>query len=123
MKREIKFRAWCEGKHEDTTFTEPFMDYDITIQNGVYASVEGGWDIQKLYKSIPIMQYTDFKDKNGKMIYEGDILKGVSENSEVCFHRVSGYDARSKEEEAGLPLWAFHKPEIIGNIYEGVAQR
>jgi len=58
MKREIKFRAYLKGLP---------MEY-FGLRNGWPANWVG-WNT--------IMQYTGLKDKNGKEIYEGDIIKYI----------------------------------------------
>lgn len=66
--REIKFRAWTNIG----SFKKP-------VQAMVYASLEelyGGElsDGTHICDSFALMQYTGLKDKNGKEIYEGDIV-------------------------------------------------
>jgi hypothetical protein len=60
--REIKFRVWVYGQ----------MDYDI-----IWPYLEDE-PLHNYFKdtSHQIMQYTGLKDKNGKEIYEGDIVSG-----------------------------------------------
>lgn len=129
--REIKFRAWV-GK----------MEYDITTGKfGTFFVNEGvkgdGLDERdsatltpfntKIPNDTPVMQYTGLKDKNGKEIYEGDIV--VLKNKPSYFdakHMEGKYEVGFNKEQLsfiGLPYniltWSgTESVEVIGNIYE-----
>lgn len=129
MSREIKFRVW---DIKDKKFIPYQKDtYIEAVDGDVYEITSegccGGIEINKLRAEI--MQFTGFKDKNGKEIYEGDIIKYVNELYKVEFFRGSFFLKESKEydsDDSELVYGIYfpdmsdleHNCEIVGNIYE-----
>lgn len=107
--REIKFRAW-----------------GVASKKMIYPDKE--LSVGQLIDRCPIrMQFTGLTDKDGKEIYEGDLLKldSWSEIQEVCF--VEGaFCMRSVKEKHSNYLSDIHyihhagipQATVIGNIYE-----
>jgi len=116
--REIKFRAW-DGKEMSNPFN-PFVDLLVMFNSTfkTYPVGEGQNHTTPTDKRLKWIQYTGLKDKNGKEIYEGYILK--LGDYVVSVHFKSGAFRISQCIGAygdSLYGWNFTY-EIIGNIYE-----
>ena len=125
MSREIKFRAWDKetGKMH-YQINKPRTDENINDELIIQFDCTGysARTKNKYIGSDCLMQYTGLKDKNGKEIFEGDVVFSESnqyyKQDEIvwdCYDM--GWDIGKKDS------WKLRSPmssktEIIGNIYE-----
>lgn len=121
MTREIKFRCW--NKDKKRMFDSDAGKVESVGFNYPWGFFTGSDDIE-------IMQYTGLQDRNGKPIYEGDLLT-FGDKKRYTVDWFSGgfvYRVLEKDDE-----WAYAEKndprepigkipnglvEIIGNIYE-----
>lgn len=114
--REIKFRAWDYYSG---------MNYNPTVSDGT----DGGETSRVCLNSaigdvdFVLMQYTGLKDKNGKEIYEGDIVSDIhgGDIRTITWHeKHCGFYASSSDDGHNNHMLsnANHNYIVVGNIYE-----
>lgn len=127
MSREIKFRVWDNYlKSYKDNYENRENDSEEFYLPPKMLFLESLKSLQKDSDRFTIEQFTGLKDKNGKEIYEGDIIRDGSSVYQVLFGQYE--DGLSQQVGIGFyleqtngffqPLCQNNKFTILGNIHE-----
>ena len=112
MNREIKFRIWAN--YLNRFYTKEYCGEEVYVdENHIYEPDT----CQQVWQ-----QYTGVKDKNGKEIYEGDIIQFSDLRYEILFDQfqwvaVCPYYNKYHHPKIN-PFRSCMNGEVVGNIFE-----
>lgn len=121
--REIKFRAW-DNKNGGYFFCMQSIHFDKEIGITVLSTIDS---ITLWGDDILLEQFTGLRDKNGREIYEGDIVESKIHNPskmEIRFIE-GGFCAWWGDDDYPIDINHFYDSkgcciEVIGNIHENI---
>ncbi len=123
--RKIKFRAWdktrqCWQYFVITPTLKQLEENLITFGSPIHQHLRHSRDIEDIY-----FQYTGIHDKNGKEIYEGDVVQTHFDKTEqyeayteIGIVNITPYRTEIEDKKHGKYNKFFSHSEVIGNIYE-----
>ena len=114
MSREIKFRAW-DKRHNSMEYINDLYWFE---ENGIHDFNDDNYIF---------MQNTGLKDKNGKEIYDSDIVKVTWGSGKIVFYEGKyceslGYhylrDTKNKEDDDIICIYDYSQMDVIGNVFD-----
>lgn len=123
--REIKFRVCYTAQNGEKSIIYNEDNWILIGMDGQIYENYGTdwkspmWEVPFDVESPPILQqYTGIKDKDGKEIYEGDVIKYKDREGKVEFFAGAFYCCWNDETDDQLSYMMINDMRVIGNIFE-----
>lgn len=123
--REIKFRVWDKEYKEFSNWTNRDPHFSVNTSQIFFwervrrddGSYDGDIILEDTNKRFVLQQFTGVKDRNGKDIFEGDIVN-VNGGNHIIEWRGAGFAATWSDYNLDTCWFVGGGPVVVGNIFE-----
>jgi hypothetical protein len=116
MSRNLKFRAWDKLNKSFIYSHTGHQEHYILTLDGRFQNLQNGSGGDEYV----VQQFTGLKDKNGKEIYEGDVIRGYFDMGPAGMTINTAIVRWTNKEGYQWVYWDLNSIEVVGNIFDNL---